>query len=242
MIDNQTSMTYEQAQALFAAQSLPLTQSLYHQLQYYLKMLVETNQYMNLTAIVSPPEVWTKHFLDSAVVLRHLSLPLGASVIDVGTGAGFPGMVLGILRPDLHMVLLDSLQKRVQFLEEVKTLMGLANVACIHARAEQAGQSDQYREQFDLAIARAVAALPVLTEYCLPFVKVGGRFAAMKGPSETAADAEQVAQTLGGILAGEIAYSLADAGQRKLILVEKTGHTQKQYPRRGDKIRKHPLV
>lgn len=234
-------MTYEKAKAIFAGAGLPLCETHFQQFSTYLKELVETNAHMNLTAITEPEEVWAKHFLDSAVLLQKVSLPLGASCIDVGTGAGFPGMVLAILRPDLQMTLLDSLQKRIGFLEHTAELLGLGNVRCVHARAEDGAQDPAYREQFDFATARAVAALPVLTEYCLPFVKVGGRFAAMKGPSETAETAESAIALLGGKVVSEENYNLEQAGERRLIVVEKETTTPAKYPRRSDKIRKNPL-
>lgn len=234
-------ITWEQAKQIFQTASLPLYEAQYYQLHTYLKRLVEANQHMNLTAITEPEEVWTKHFLDSAVLLQQTEIPLGAACLDVGTGAGFPGMVLAILRPDLQMILLDSLQKRIGFLEETAEVLGLGGVRCVHARAEDAAKETQFREQFDFVTARAVAPLPILAEYCLPFVKLGGVFAAMKGPKENAAEAEGAVEKLGGAFAVEREYSLAGIGQRRVYLMEKRSHTPEQYPRRGDKIRKKPL-
>lgn len=234
-------ITYESAKEIFAAAEIPLYEVHFQQFSTYLEELVETNAHMNLTAITEPEEIWAKHFLDSAVLLKKVSLPLGASCIDVGTGAGFPGMVLAILRPDLQVTLLDSLQKRIGFLEHTAELLGLGNVRCVHARAEDAAQNPVYREQFDLATARAVAALPVLSEYCLPFVKIGGRFAAMKGPSEAAETAETAIAVLGGRVISEEEYALAQAGERRLIVIEKAEITPAKYPRRSDKIKKKPL-
>ena len=207
----------------------------------YLAELTETNRHMNLTAITGSAEAWEKHFLDCAILLQKVQLPLGATCIDVGTGAGFPGMVLALLRPDLQVTLLDSLQKRIGFLEQTAAKLGLANVRCIHARAEDGAKLPELREQFDMATARAVAAMPVLTEYCLPFVKQGGVFAAMKGPSETAEQAETAAKLLGGEIVGEESYTLPTAGERKLIRIRKTAPTPQKYPRRSDKIKKQPL-
>ena len=214
-------MTYEAAKQLFDGAGLPLTESHFAQFQCYLAELTETNRHMNLTAITEPAEAWEKHFLDCAILLQKVQLPLGATCIDVGTGAGFPGMVLALLRSDLQVTLLDSLQKRIGFLEQTAAKLGLANVRCIHARA--------------------VAAMPVLTEYCLPFVKQGGVFAAMKGPSETAEQAETAAKLLGGEIVGEESYTLPTAGERKLIRIRKTAPTPQKYPRRSDKIKKQPL-
>lgn len=216
-------MTYEAAKQLFDGAGLPLTESHFAQFQCYLAELTETNRHMNLTAITEPAEAWEKHFLDCAILLQKVQLPLGATCIDVGTGAGFPGMVLALLRPDLQVTLLDSLQKRIGFLEQT------------------AAKLPELREQFDMATARAVAAMPVLTEYCLPFVKQGGVFAAMKGPSETAEQAETAAKLLGGEIVGEESYTLPTAGERKLIRIRKTAPTPQKYPRRSDKIKKQPL-
>ena len=234
-------MEYESAKALFAAAGMPLYEQQYCQLQAYLKTLAETNEKMNLTAITEPAEVWAKHFLDSAALLCHAKLPTGASCIDVGTGAGFPAMVLAVLRPDVQFTLLDSLQKRVRFLEQTAQLLGLGNVRCIHARAEEAARQPELREQFDFATARAVAALPVLAEYCLPFVRVGGVFAAMKGPSEPVEPAEQAIVTLGGGTVQVTDYTLEQAGTRRLVQVEKCRPTPEKYPRRSKQIQQKPL-
>lgn len=232
---------FETVKRIFSTVELPLYENQFHQFSTYLEELVETNAHMNLTAITEPEEIWAKHFLDSAVLLKQLDLPLGASCIDVGTGAGFPGMVLALLRPDLQVTLLDSLQKRVGFLERIAEKLGLANVRCIHARAEDAARDADYREQFDLATARAVAAMPTLTEYCLPFVKIGGQFAAMKGPSETPEAAEKAVALLGGEMAGALAYALENVGERQIILVKKISQTPTKYPRKGVRIRSNPL-
>ena len=141
----------------------------------YADLLVSWNEKVNLTAITRPEEIAVKHFLDSAVLLKYVELPPAARVIDVGTGAGFPGLVLKILRPDLRLTLLDSLQKRLRFLETVTGSLGLT-AELVHARAEDGGRNPLYREAFDLATARAVARLPLLAEYCLPFVKARGLF------------------------------------------------------------------
>ena len=211
------------------------------QLAQYGQALIEKNQVMNLTAITEPRDVATLHMLDCAPLLACGRFS-GRTLIDVGTGAGFPGLALKILVPSLEVTLLDSLQKRIGFLEQTAARLGLANVRCIHARAEDGAQDSELREQFDMATARAVAAMPVLTEYCLPFVKNGGIFAAMKGPSETAAQAENAAKLLGGAVVGEEQYTLPTAGDRRIIRIEKVSATPKKYPRRSDKIKKQPLV
>lgn len=234
-------ISYEECQAIFQAGGLPLCETHYYQLSAYLDCLLEKNQVMNLTAITDSREVWAKHFLDSAVLLTKVDLPLGTSCIDVGTGAGFPGMVMGILRPDLEITLLDSLQKRIGFLEEVCEKLGLSRVRPVHCRAEDGARMPELREQFQFATARAVASLPVLAEYCLPFVAVGGTFAAMKGPGESAEDALAAAEKLGAELNSCQAYKLDGVGQRQVITFRKIDSTSKQYPRRGDKIKKAPL-
>ena len=150
-------------------------------------------------------------------------------------------MVLAVLRPDVQFTLLDSLQKRVRFLEQTAQLLGLGNVRCIHARAEEAARQPELREQFDFATARAVAALPVLAEYCLPFVRVGGVFAAMKGPSEPVEPAEQAIVTLGGGTVQVTDYTLEQAGARRLVQVEKCRPTPEKYPRRSKQIQQKPL-
>lgn len=234
-------MQYEAAKKLFSTAGLPLYEAQFHQFSTYLGELVETNAHMNLTAITEESEVWAKHFFDSAVLLKKLSLPLGASCVDVGTGAGFPGMVMAILRPDLQVMLLDSLQKRIGFLERTAELLGLTNIRCVHARAEDAARDAAFREQFDLATARAVAAMPVLTEYCLPFVKVGGQFAAMKGPSESAESAQYAVSELGGEIASVQPYTLEAVGERQLILIKKISQTSTKYPRKSARIKQKPL-
>ena len=172
---------YEHAKALFGRYGLELSAGCYEKLDYYASFLVEYNQKVNLTALTAPEEILIKHFLDSMLLTRHVQIPLGASLIDVGTGAGFPSVPVLLLREDLQLTLLDSLNKRIVFLQQLAEKLGI-RVRCIHARAEEAGRMPELREQFDLATARAVAAMPVLTEYCIPFVKPGGIFVAMKGP------------------------------------------------------------
>lgn len=237
-----SEISYEMAAAKFAAEGLDLTAAQFQQLQRYLEKLVETNRQMNLTAITEPAQIWAKHFLDSAVLLRKISLPMGAACLDVGTGAGFPGLVLAILRKELQVTLLDSLQKRVHFLEETAAELGLQNVTCIHGRAEELARKPEFREQFDFVTARAVAALPVLTEYCLPFVKVGGAFAAMKGPGEAAEEAAAAAKALGGGVPEAVSYVLPDVGERQVIRIVKFTPTPGRFPRRGDKIRKAAMM
>ncbi len=228
-----------------AAYGVAISPTLAERLDIYARLLVEWNEKMNLTAITDPTGIVVKHFTDS--LLAASLLPSGAfSLIDVGTGAGFPGVPLALLREDCTLTLLDSLNKRLIFLEAVCRELGLP-ATFIHARAEEGGRRPELREQFDVATARAVAALPTLCEYCLPFVKVGGRFIALKGPD---ADREQAAAAravslLGGTVAHKTTVTLqadtVDPMERQLIRIDKTRPTSSAYPRPSAKIAKRPL-
>ncbi len=214
----------------------------------YARLLVEWNEKMNLTAITDPEGMLVKHFVDSLTLAPFLPEG-GFSLIDVGTGAGFPGVPVAILRPDCRLTLLDSLNKRLTFLDTVCRETGLS-ATLIHARAEEGGQNPKLRETYDVACARAVANLPVLSEYCLPFVKVGGRFIALKGPD---ADRERTEAARGiGVLGGKIADVTAltlpaepipgiEPMERRLVVVNKVKPTPAAYPRHGSKISKKPL-
>lgn len=205
-------------------------------LDIYARLLVEWNERMNLTAITDPTGIVIKHFADSLSIAPLL--PEGTfSLIDVGTGAGFPGVPLAIVRGDMCLTLLDSLNKRLLFLEELCRAVGV-EATRVHARAEEGGRDAALRERFDVATARAVAALPVLCELCLPFVRVGGRFIAMKGPDgDREATAAAVAlRTLGGRVIERRHVSLArpgveEAGERCVLVIEKANSTPKRYPR-----------
>ncbi len=228
-----------------AAYGVDVTPVLAEKLDIYARLLVEWNEKMNLTAITDPTGIVVKHFTDS--LLAAPLLPTGGfSLIDVGTGAGFPGVPLALLREDCTLTLLDSLNKRLIFLEAVCRELGL-KAALVHARAEEGGRRPDLREQFDVATARAVAALPTLCEYCLPFVKVGGRFLALKGPD---ADREQEAAAravalLGGKVSNKATFTLETEGveamERQLIRIDKTRPTPPAYPRPSAKIAKRPL-
>ena len=225
-----------------AAWELALTTSMLDQLEQYASLLLDWNTRMNLTAIKEPEGVAVRHFADSLSLLTAVDLPKGATVIDVGTGAGFPGMVLKIVRPDLELTLLDSLNKRLIFLDALKTQLGL-DVELVHLRAEDGGRRPALRDRFDLATARAVAPLNVLCEWCLPYVKPGGRFAAMKGPDagEEAASAAKAIHELSGTLEEEKNLTLSDGSKRTILLMAKKGATPQKYPRTAAKIQKAPL-
>ena len=207
----------------------------------YGHLLMETNKVMNLTAITDPADIAALHFLDSAALLT-LEDFRDKTVVDVGTGAGFPGLPLKILEPTIHLTLLDSLGKRVQFLERVCQELGLADVACIHGRAEEFAAA--HRESFDLAVSRAVAALPVLCELCLPLVRPGGKFLAMKSvdSDQELESARHAIETLGGAVSGVRDYTIPGTEvQHRLILVKKVKKTPEKYPRMFAKIKKNPL-
>lgn len=213
------------------------------QLNLYGNLLLSWNEKMNLTAITHPEEVLYKHFYDCILFLKHISLKKGDSLIDVGTGAGFPGMVLKIMRPDINVTLLDSLNKRLVFLNDVIEKTGLEGVSTLHMRAEDAGKSPLHREKYDIACARAVASLPALSEYCLPLVKISGSFVAMKGASanEEAANAINAARLLGGEKPTIICETLTGNEQRAFVITKKISQTPTKYPRKPSDISKQPL-
>ena len=228
-----------QLQAGLAALGLP-TEGVPSLLRYG-HLLMETNKVMNLTAITDPADIAALHFLDSAALLT-LEDFRDKTVVDVGTGAGFPGLPLKILEPTIHLTLLDSLGKRVQFLERVCQELGLADVACIHGRAEEFAAA--HRESFDLAVSRAVAALPVLCELCLPLVRPGGKFLAMKSvdSDQELESARHAIEILGGAVSGVRDYAIPGTEVRhRLILVKKVKKTPEKYPRMFAKIKKNPL-
>ena len=208
----------------------------------YAALLVEWNEKMNLTAITDPEGIVIKHFLDSALLLSQVNIPQGAKVVDVGTGAGFPGMVLKILRPDLDITLMDGLNKRLTFLNEGARELAL-DVKTVHLRAEEAGKNPNYREKFDIVTARAVAELRTLYEYCLPLCKVGGMFCAMKGPSATQElkNAGKAASILGGNKAKITTSTLTGEEVRTFVITKKISQTPPKYPRASAKISKQPL-
>ena len=214
------------------------------QLAEYGRLLLEQNQVMNLTAITQPDQVADLHFLDCAALLTMGEDFRGKRLIDVGTGAGFPGLPLKILEPSLELTLLDSLGKRVTWLERVCGQLGLEQVTCLHARAEEQALQPDYRECFDYATSRAVASLELLCELCLPYVKVGGKFLAMKSvdSGEEVNRAARGISILGGRLLPAFDYEIPGAGvHHRVIMVEKVAPTPKRYPRRWAKIQKAPL-
>ena len=213
------------------------------QLETYYKLLVEWNEKINLTAITDPQGVAVKHFADSLSILNYVKLPQGAKALDVGTGAGFPGVVLKIARPDITLTLLDSLKKRFLFLDALLSALGL-EAEFVQGRAEEYGQDLDMREGFDLVVSRAVAQLNTLSEYCLPFVRLSGKFVAFKGGGceEEIVSAKRAIQTLGGKLCGAHSFELPfEGGSRTLVEIEKVSPTPDKYPRPNGKIKSKPL-
>lgn len=208
----------------------------------FAEMLIETNKSFNLTAIKEPDDVTVKHFADCLSIFKYVEIPRNAEIIDVGTGAGFPGLVLKLARPDIKMTFLDSTKKRLGFIESVLNECK-AEGEIVHMRAEEAAQLSKYRESFDFSTARAVAALPVLSEYCLPFVKLGGTFISMKSAesNEEIANAEKAISVLGGEIKEDIVFDLVENMPRRIILIKKYSQTPTKYPRPSAQIAKKPL-
>ena len=214
------------------------------QLAEYGRLLLEQNQVMNLTAITDPDQVVDLHFLDCAALLTIGEDFQNKTLIDVGTGAGFPGLPLKILEPSLTVTLLDSLGKRVTWLESICQALSLDNVTCLHARGEEQAHQSGYRDGFDFAVSRAVASLEVLCELCLPYVRPGGRFLAMKAADcgDEVTQAGRAASVLGGRLLPAFRYHIPGTDvDRRVVPVEKLSPTPKGYPRRWAKVQKAPL-
>ena len=222
------------------AMQLPCSAQQLQQFRQYYDLLEARNHVMNLTAVSGEDESAAKHFLDSAAPLLRFDLA-GTRVVDVGSGAGFPGLPLRILEPDMRLTLLDAQQKRVGFLREVCAALGFDDVECVHARAEELSDA---REQYDYALARAVARLNLLAELCLPFVRVGGAFLALKGPGVTQelAEAQRAVRLLGAEVEDVFEYEIpGEEFRHNIAVLRKTAPTPKQYPRRFAQIRKSPL-
>lgn len=209
----------------------------------YTDLLLSYNEVMNLTAITDKDEINIKHYLDSMAPLAFSLIPDGAKVADVGSGAGFPGVPLKIGKRDIRLTAIDSLNKRINFLETVKNELSLRDFEAIHLRAEEAGRNEDLRESFDVATSRAVANLSVLAEWCLPLVKKGGSFIALKGPSpeEEIEEAKGALKELGGEFGDVYKVNLPGNITHSIVLIKKISQTPSKYPRKPGKASKSPI-
>ncbi|WP_302187514.1 16S rRNA (guanine(527)-N(7))-methyltransferase RsmG [uncultured Lactobacillus sp.] len=226
--------------------NLKLSAKQEQQFKTYFKELITVNEHVNLTRITEEDEVYLKHFYDSLTPLLLVPevFTEGAKVCDVGAGAGFPSLPIKILRPDLRLTIVDSLGKRLKFLQELLDKLEISGVELVHGRAEDVGQNPAYREQFDLVTARAVARMSVLSEYCLPLAKTGGKFVALKGPKAASelADAKKALDTLGGKVSFSQEFTLAGTEEeRTIVVVDKIKKTPAKYPRQAGTPNRKPL-
>ncbi|MBK1810844.1 16S rRNA (guanine(527)-N(7))-methyltransferase RsmG [Clostridium sp. YIM B02505] len=216
----------------------------YEKFMTYMSLLKEWNEKINLTAITEDDQIVKKHFVDSIKAFNSPLFKSASSLIDVGTGAGFPGIPIAIIRDELSVTLLDSLNKRVNFLNEVIQQLNLSNVKTIHSRAEDGARNKDLREKFDIATSRAVANMCVLSEFCIPYVKIDGHFIALKGPSieEELDESRNAVATLGGRLVEVIQVNIEDTDlKHNLVVVKKIKETPKTYPRKAGSISKKPI-
>lgn len=237
-------MEENQFREVLAEKGIELSEEQMEQYNSYYRTLTEWNQKMNLTAITEKNEVYLKHFYDSVSVAFYHDFNKPLNIVDVGAGAGFPSIPLKIAFPDLHVTIVDSLNKRITFLNELASILNLKGVAFIHDRAELFGKNKSHREKYDIAMARAVARLPVLSELCLPLVKKEGYFIAMKGAGaqEEINDAGNAFELLGGQMKSVDTFRLpSENSERSIIKVAKVRKTPKQYPRKAGTPNKEPL-
>ena len=226
------------------AEGIKITDVQCDKLYRFYEMVIEKNKVMNLTAITDYEEFVIKHFVDSLMIAKVMDMTMPMTVLDIGTGAGFPGVPVKIVYPETTVLLLDSLNKRLNFLNEVIEELGLKDITTIHSRAEELQAKGEYRENFDLCVSRAVSALPTLSEYCLPYVKPGGKFVAYKavGADEEIEASKTAIRVLGGEIKETAHFTIKDTDYtRVLISIEKIKNTPKKYPRPGGKPGKNPL-
>ncbi len=223
---------------------IEITPKMQNNLEKYAQIMLEYNEVMNLTAITEPDEIREKHFLDSLTLITSKKLQEGCSLIDIGAGAGFPSLPVKIVREDINLTMLDSLNKRIGFLNEVINNLGIEKARAIHFRAEDGGKDKALREKFDVATARAVADLAVLAEYALPFVRVGGYFVALKGnaPEEEINNAKRAIKEMGGQIEEVKEVFLPSGINHCLVIIKKISNTPSKYPRKAGKPSKEPIV
>lgn len=224
--------------------NLPFSEETYNKFMQYKDMIKYWNEKINLTAIVEDEQIVKKHFIDCIKIFKFSPLKEAKSIIDIGTGAGFPGIPIKIIKSDINVILLDSLNKRINFLNEVINKIELKNISTIHGRAEDFSRKIEYREKSDVAVSRAVANLAVLSELCIPYVKVGGYFVAMKGPSveEEIKDGKNAVSILGGKIEDIIKIEIENSDlNHNLVVIKKLKETPKIYPRKAGTAVKKPL-
>lgn len=223
---------------------LELTEVKYNQFIKYMRLLQEWNEKINLTAITEDEDIVKKHFIDCIKAFKSEAIKNAETIIDVGTGAGFPGLPIAIMNPNVKVTLLDSLNKRINFLNLVVRELGLENVVTIHSRAEDGARNIEFREKFDVATSRAVANMSVLSEFCIPYVKVNGYFVALKGPAieDELKDGEKAIQILGGELKNKIEYDIEESDlNHNIVEIKKIKKCPKAYPRKAGTVNKNPI-
>jgi 16S rRNA (guanine527-N7)-methyltransferase len=235
-------MTYQDAKALFEKIKIELSENEYEKFSMYENTLLDWNEKINLTAITDDYDVWLKHFVDSCTLKEYISQ--NVNMIDVGTGAGFPSIPIKIINEDMKLTLLDSLNKRIDFLKEICEKLSLGNVEFVHGRAEDIAHDNNHREKYDIAVARAVANLATLAEYCLPFVKKDGIFLCMKAGNceDEIESGKNSIKELGGIIEKVDKFTLPDGkNERTIIVIRKINNTKKIYPRKAGIPSKKPI-
>ncbi|WP_300379713.1 16S rRNA (guanine(527)-N(7))-methyltransferase RsmG [Clostridium sp.] len=223
---------------------LELTEVQYNQFMKYMRLLQEWNEKVNLTAITEDKEVVKKHFIDCIKAFKSEAIKSAKTIIDVGTGAGFPGIPIAIMNPNVKVTLLDSLNKRINFLNLVVRELGLKNIVTIHSRAEDGANNKELREAFDVATSRAVANMSVLSEFCIPYVKINGYFVALKGPAieEELKDGQKAIEVLGGELKNKIEYDIEESDlNHNIVEIRKVRKCPKIYPRKAGTVNKNPI-